>query len=130
MGDSASGWVLVVDDHELSRKLVEEVLEHARLQVRGAGSIAEAERIIATSAPGAIVLDLSLPDGHGLELARRCRSDPRTASCAIVACTAGQGPDEEDAAYREGCDAYVTKPIDTRRFPSLVAGLMEARAAA
>lgn len=107
------------------------VLEGAELDVAGAATIAEAERLRdAAPAPDGIVLDLRLPDGHGLSLAERCRSDPRTADCAIVACTAGDHPDELRRAFECGCDAYVTKPIDPGRFAELITSLIAERAVA
>lgn len=90
----------------------------------GAGSIAEAERVLEETVPPVIVLDLQLPDGYGLDLARRLKADPHTSGCAIVACTATGIPNEEQLARSVGCDGYVTKPIDTRRFGSLVLSLI------
>jgi CheY-like chemotaxis protein len=116
--------VLVVDDHPVNRKLLEEVLRHEAIETRGAGSIAEAERALAEAVPMVIVLDLRLPDGYGLELVRRLKSDPHTAGCSVVACTAGSVPGEEELAGAAGCASYVTKPIDTRRFVDVVSSLI------
>jgi CheY-like chemotaxis protein len=118
------GHVLVVDDHPVNRLLLEHVLELEQLEVLGAGSIAEAERVLEETVPPVIVLDLQLPDGHGLDLARRLKADPHTSGCAIVACTAARIAGEEQLARAVGCEGYVTKPIDTRRFASLVRSLM------
>jgi two-component system CheB/CheR fusion protein len=118
MHPKRTGPVLVVDDHPVNRLLLESVLELEGIDVLGAGSIAEAERLLERSVPPVIVLDLQLPDGYGLDLVRRLRADPRTSGCAIVACSAG---DQEDVQAREaGCAAFVSKPIDTRRFAVLV----------
>jgi CheY-like chemotaxis protein len=123
------GLVLVVEDHELSRKLIERVLELEQIEVAGADSIAAAQRALDDRVPAVIVLDLRLPDGYGLDFARQLKSDPRTAACVIVACTAGSSADEERLAREAGCVAYVTKPIDTPRFADLVSWLLESRAA-
>ena len=119
--------VLIVDDHQLGRRLIARVLAPAGFEPIEAGSIAEAEDALAGRAPAALVLDLNLPDGDGLELARRCRQDPRTADCAIIACSASDRGDERDAALRAGADAYVVKPIDTRRFAGLVTEIVARR---
>jgi CheY-like chemotaxis protein len=74
------------------------------------------------------VLDLNLPDGDGLELARRLKTDARTASCVVLACTADAMTEDRERALQAGCDAYVSKPIDTRDFSSLVASLLQRRA--
>ncbi|MGH2874593.1 MAG: response regulator, partial [Solirubrobacteraceae bacterium] len=126
-GDDARPVVLVVDDFPLSRRLLARVLEPAGFQVVEAGTIAEAERTLATATPAAIVVDLNLPDGDGLELVSHCRDRRRTAACAIVACSASDRGDETAAAIRAGADAYVLKPVDTRRFAALIAELVARR---
>jgi CheY-like chemotaxis protein len=118
------GPVLVVDDHPVNRLLLESVLELEGIDVLGAGSIAEAERVLERSVPPVIVLDLQLPDGYGLDLVRRLRADPRTAGCAIVACSAGDSDHEDVQAREAGCAAFVSKPIDTRQFALLVRSLV------
>lgn len=100
------------------------MLELDQIEVLGAGSIAEAQSLLEEMVPPVIVLDLQLPDGYGLDLARRLKADPHTAGCAIVACTAAQIPDEARLARSVGCEGYVTKPIDTRRFGALVSSLI------
>jgi CheY-like chemotaxis protein len=124
MAADVHGPVLVIDDHPINRLLLEQVLELEDLEVMGVGSIAEAEEWLAETVPPVIVLDLQLPDGHGLELARRLKADPHTADCAIVACTAGRAPGDEQRARDAGCARFVTKPIDTRSFGRLVSGLL------
>jgi CheY-like chemotaxis protein len=124
MAPGAHGPVLVIDDHPINRLLLEQVLEQEDLEVMGVGSIAEAEELLAETVPPVIVLDLQLPDGYGLELARRLKADPHTADCAIVAFTAGRAPGEEQRAREAGCVRFVTKPIDTRSFGRLVSGLL------
>jgi CheY-like chemotaxis protein len=118
--------ILVVDDNALNLKLLRRVLELDGHDVVGADCLAAAERAAAVRRPALIVLDLQLPDGDGLELARQLKRAPETASCLIVACTAGAMKGDEEQALAAGCDAYVSKPIDTRRFGGLVASLLSA----
>jgi len=125
MESSTSGRILVVDDHELNLKLLERLLEIEGHEVRAADSLAAAERALAEEQPLMIVLDVNLPDGSGLELSRRLKSHPATASIPIVACTAGVMPDDEHQALEAGCDAYVSKPIDLRRFATIIASMLD-----
>ncbi len=128
MAGSGHGPVLVVEDHPVNRMLLERVLELEGLDVIAAGSIAEAEHALESCVPAVIVLDLHLPDGYGLDLARELKRHPATSACAIVACTAGPVAGEEALARAAGCAEYVTKPIDTRRFAQLVSSLIPAPA--
>jgi two-component system, cell cycle response regulator DivK len=102
------------------------VLELDGYEVIGAGSMADAERAIAQERPSLIVLDLQLPDGDGLDLARRLKASPETEWYPILACTAGAMKGDQERALAAGCDAYLSKPIDTREFSALVASMLRA----
>lgn len=121
---SRRGRVLVVDDHALNLTLLERLLEREGREVRAADSVAAAERALAEEEPAMIVLDVNLPDGSGLELTRRLKAEPRTASIPIVACTAAVLPSDEDEAMEAGCDAFVAKPIDLRRFSEVISSIL------
>jgi len=92
--------------------------------VEGVDRLAAAEAAIAHDLPDLIVLDLWLPDGDGLDFARRVKSTPRTAGCLIVACTAGAMKGDRERALEAGCDAYISKPIDTLQFLEQVGALL------
>jgi CheY-like chemotaxis protein len=123
---SLAGPILVVDDHDLNLKLLQRVLELDGHRVTAVSTLSAGERAIAQEVPDLIVLDLNLPDGDGLGLARKIKSDPRTARCAILACTAAAMNGDRDRALAAGCDAYVSKPIDTREFGTLAGSLLAA----
>lgn len=116
--------ILVVDDHELGRKLIERVLEREGHEVSAVASLSAAVTAVSCHTPALVVLDLHLSDGDGLALVRVLRDDPRTAAAPIVACTAAVEEPERRRALRAGCDAYVAKPIDTRDFAALVSSLL------
>lgn len=122
--DSSRGRILVVDDHELNLRLLERLLERQGHRVRTTASLAGAELVLTEEKPAMIVLDMHLPDGSGLELTRKLKSQPATALIPILACTAGVMQSDEDQALEAGCDGYVEKPIDMRRFGSLVASML------
>ncbi len=77
-----------------------EVVEAATLH--SAGNAMDAQR------PDVIVLDRHLPDGDGLDFARRVRRS--TASVRIVMLTASGQRSDVEAALLAGCDAFLTKP--------------------
>ena len=109
--------VLVVDDNERNLKLACAVLEAAGITTVGAGSGAEALELAAGRRIDLVLLDVRLPDIDGPEVARRLRSDPRTADLPVVALTS-LGPDEAGALVELGFDGYLEKPIDVRTFPA------------
>jgi CheY-like chemotaxis protein len=124
MTSASSPRILVVDDHDLNLKLLQRVLELDGYSVTAVSTLSAADRAIARELPGLVVLDLNLPDGDGLGLARKLKADPRTAGCAILACTAGAMSGDRERALEAGCDAYMSKPIDTREFSTLAGSLL------
>jgi len=122
MGGSEPTRILVIDDHELSIKLLERLLSRAGSQVLAARSLAEAERAIEEINPALIVLDRRLPDGDGLQLARELKARPQ--SPPVLACTAGEPSRDGDLELHESCDAHVAKPIEVDRFVEVVDSLL------
>jgi two-component system, cell cycle response regulator DivK len=121
--------ILVVDDHELNLKLLTFVLELEGHDVVGATSLDDAHRAIEQEPPALVVLDLNLPDGDGLDLARAIKSE-QGAGCPVLACTGGALNEDRERALEAGCDDYVTKPIDTLDFAQRVASMLPDRPAA
>jgi CheY-like chemotaxis protein len=66
-------------------------------------------------------MDVQLPGVDGLELTRRLKADPATRSIKIIAVTAYAMKGDQEKAIAAGCDDYVTKPVDTRALPLLIA---------
>jgi CheY-like chemotaxis protein len=116
--------ILIVDDHPANMKLVSFLLSHRGYAVLSAASAAEALRILQTSRPRLILMDLQMPGIDGFELTRRLKADPATRDIAIVAVTAYAMQGDEARARAAGCDGYLTKPIDTRALPGLVAAYL------
>jgi CheY-like chemotaxis protein len=120
--------ILIVDDTEMNRKLLQVLLTARGYRVSMAVTAEEALEQLATTTPALLLLDLRLPGMSGLELARKLRTDPAHAELVIIAVTANAMKGDEDDALAAGCNAYITKPIDTRAFPTLVATHLAARA--
>jgi CheY-like chemotaxis protein len=65
----------------------------------------------ASEKPDLILLDISLPDMDGREVARKLRSDPATEEIPILAFTAVFDPSFGKSCIQAGCDDYVLKPL-------------------
>ncbi len=113
--------ILVVDDTEMNIKLLTVLLTARGYSVNSATSAEEAAPLLAAKSYACLLLDLSLPGQDGLSFARQLRRGPAHADLVIIAVTANAMKGDMEAALAAGCNAYVTKPIDTRTFPSLVA---------
>jgi two-component system cell cycle response regulator DivK len=113
--------VLVIDDTEMNVKLLTVLLAARGYQVQSAMSVEEAAPMLVRTHFACLLLDLSLPGMDGLTFARQLRSDSTYDDVVIIAVTANAMKGDMEAALAAGCNAYVTKPIDTRTFPTLVA---------
>ncbi len=113
--------VLIVDDNPTNLKLVAYLVKANGYDVDTAVDADSAVAAIAANRPRVILMDLQLPGIDGLELTRRLKADPATREIKIIAVTAYAMKGDQEKAREAGCDDYVTKPIDTRALPELIA---------
>ena len=113
--------ILVVDDNPANLKLLAYLVRANGYDVHVATDAEAALAAIQTVRPALILMDLQLPGVDGLELTRRLKLDPATRDIVIVALTAYAMKGDPEKAAAAGCDDYVTKPIDTRTLPELIA---------
>jgi two-component system response regulator MprA len=112
--------VLVVDDYADTREAAAIGLEHQGFRVETAASGLEAIQKAATLAPGAIVMDLSMPGLDGWDAIREIKSAPRTRHIPIIACTALSAHWNRTKAEAAGCDSYVQKPCGAEDLASAI----------
>ncbi|AOP36263.1 two-component system response regulator [Leptospira tipperaryensis] len=112
--------ILVVDDNLINIKLISNVLEAAGFEVHKANSAEAAITELGVSLPDLILMDIELPGMDGLTLTKLLKSKDQTKSIPIVALTSYAMVGDDKKAYEAGCEGYITKPIDTRKFPGLI----------
>ncbi len=117
--------ILIVDDNAINLKLARRLLTVEGYDVRTATDAEEALTVLETFHPRLILMDVQLPGIDGLELTRRLKADPQRRHIVIVGLTAYAMRGDEEKIREAGCDGYVPKPIDTRTFPSVVAGYLK-----
>lgn len=117
--------ILIVDDNPTNLKLITYLVKANGYDVDTAVDAETALIRIAAARPALILMDLQLPGIDGLELTRRLKADPLTADIRIIAVTAYAMKGDQEKALAAGCDGYVTKPIDTRALPALIAAQLE-----
>lgn len=115
--------ILVIEDDPTDLKLLSVVLGTGGHRVLKQASAEAALETVKVSRPNVIVLDLNLPGRDGLALARSLKADPDTRAIPIVAVTAAPELFSREAALGAGCDAFILKPINTRKLPEAVAAL-------
>ena len=119
--------VLVVDDSPDNLVLTQFLLETDGFEVLTAENAEQALDVLRACRPELILMDVQLPGMDGLTLTRKLRADPAWSDVVIVALTAYAMKGDEENALAAGCDGYITKPIDTRTFASIVRDHMKVR---
>ena len=114
--------ILIVDDNPQNLKLVRVLLmSEGTFDVKTAVDAEDALKILESFHPKLILMDIQLPGMDGLELTRRLKADPARCDIIIIALTAYAMKGDEEKAIKAGCEGYLTKPIDGRALPSIVA---------
>ena len=108
--------ILVIEDNDLNRELVTDLLEASGFIVYQAREAEEGLRLAREHMPYLVLMDLSLPGMDGLAATRALREDPSIQHLTVIALTAHAMKGDEQTALQAGCDGYLTKPIDTRTF--------------
>jgi DNA-binding response OmpR family regulator len=112
--------VLLVDDDPVAAKLVCYTLEPLGYRVAVVETGCEAEAALERERPAAVVLDLMLPDIHGLEVCQRLRA---RSLVPIVVVTAVGSHHERLECLRRGADDVLTKPYDPEELALRLAAL-------
>ena len=113
--------ILVVDDAPDIRRLISDYLTHAGFRVLTAGTAESSLRITRTERPDLVILDLGLPDGDGLDVARAIR---RTSSLPIIMLTARTDETDTLVGLELGADDYITKPFSPRELVARVRAVL------
>jgi CheY-like chemotaxis protein len=115
---------LVVDDTPVNVKLIVALLKANGFAVTIATTGEAALDLIRGADFRLVLLDLRLPGIDGLTVARTVRADPHHRTLVIVAVTASAMKSDIAAALEAGCDAFVSKPINTRTLIPMLLGLL------
>ncbi|MFO7298349.1 MAG: response regulator transcription factor, partial [Pseudomonadota bacterium] len=119
--------ILIVDDEPKVRLLLRRCFESEGYKVTEAGGSAEALQLLSQSTFDLVTLDLNLPDGDGLAVAREIRAKLSTPIIMVT----GKGDTIDRVVGLEiGADDYITKPFHLREVLARVRAVLRRSAAA
>src|SRR5689334_24997159 len=120
--------ILVVDDSPTIRRMVRAALGSLDgVTFSEAGSGLRAIEVLATEPARIVVLDLNMPDMHGLDVIRFLRSHDRYRDLQVIVLTTRGEESSRKAALDAGASAYLTKPFMPSALLSSVRELLDAR---
>jgi two-component system, NtrC family, response regulator PilR len=119
LSKSSTSRVLVIDDEPDLRTLYELSLTREGYEVITAGTVAQAMQELQAANFHAVVSDMQLPDGLGLEVLKFLSGNQRAERCVVI--TAHGSAENAVEALKAGAFDYLTKPVDLKQFRSVVA---------
>ncbi len=120
MGNKQNLKVLVVDDESDILELLEYNLKKEGYEVKTANDGRKAVEIAKTFQPQLVLLDIMMPHQDGVETCRQLRDAPESSNSFIIFLTARSEEYSEVAAFENGADDYITKPIKPRALMSRI----------
>lgn len=115
--------ILVIDDEPDLRTLYELTLLREGYRVEAAADLAQARVQLQERRFDAVITDMRLPDGLGLELLRELVSQQRPERCVVI--TAHGSAENAVEALKAGAFDYLTKPVDLKQFRNVVASAIQ-----
>lgn len=115
--------ILIIDDEPDLRTLYELTLLRQGYRVEAAGDLLQAREHLKLQRFDAVITDMRLPDGLGLELLRDLATQQRPERCVVI--TAHGSAENAVEALKAGAFDYLTKPVDLKQFRSVVASAIQ-----
>jgi DNA-binding response OmpR family regulator len=118
--------ILIVEDDPDTARLLGLVCHFLPCTSRMAGTLGEARAIVATAAVDAVLLNLVLPDGNGLDLCREVKAS--RPALPVIVVTAAVAPEREAEVRTAGADLFVAKPFDPDALAATIERLLKTTA--
>lgn len=112
--------ILYIEDNQDNRILVRRVLQAEGYIVQEACDAGDALRILKTSSPNLILMDINMPDMDGYSLTAQIKATPGLNMIPILAVTANVMRGDREKTLEAGCDGYIQKPIDVDGLPAQI----------
>ena len=104
--------IVVADDDRVVQALVAEFLRKKGFNVVPAFDSMQAMMGVRNTAPKAVILDINMPGGGGIDVLRKLKASTRTTQIPVLVITASEDPKLAAEAREVGAEEFLTKPID------------------
>lgn len=124
MADMSNEHILLIDDDLRLSAMVGDYLRAQGYEVSNAPSLAAGRDLLARQAFDALVLDLMLPDGDGLDLCKELRASTRHRHLPLLMLSARGEPTDRIVGLEVGADDYLPKPFEPRELLARIRALL------
>ena len=119
--------VLIVDDNEQNRELLQAFMESLPVKLVTAADGVEALEKVAEHKPDLILLDIMMPKMSGFQVCKRIKGDPKTRDIQVLMVTALNELGDIEQATECGTDDFVSKPVNKFELLTRVKSLLRVR---
>jgi CheY-like chemotaxis protein len=120
--------ILVADDSRFQVALLTNALQENGFEVVVAQDACQAGMVARRTAPDAIVLDINMPGGSGIEVLKRLRHSTKTQGIPVVVATGSSDSGVREAAMELGVVNFLTKPVDLNQLCRILRELVDVKA--
>jgi CheY-like chemotaxis protein len=113
--------ILIVDDDEVTRRLLGARLQHHNYDTVTADDAVTAINVARSERPDAILLDLGLPGGDGFVVLERLKTQPALAAIPVIVVSAREERTNGRRALAGGAVGFVQKPVDNQKLLEAIA---------
>lgn len=106
--------ILIVEDHEVNRRILRDLLMSAGYELAEATTGEDGINLAENYHPDLILMDIHLPGIDGYDTTRRIKSNPALHHVPIIAVTSYALSGDEEKAQQAGCESYISKPFSPR----------------
>ncbi len=125
--DISGSRVLIADDNQPNRELLEAYLEGESYEIVMAHDGEHTMELIAEQQPDIVLLDIMMPRLSGYEVCEQLKSNPETRSIPVLMVTALNEMGDIEKAIEKGCDDFLKKPVNRLELQTRVRSLLRVR---
>lgn len=119
--------IVIVEDHPAVLRVLTLSLRQRGYEILEANTGGSGIALTLSKNPDLVLVDLSLPDFSGLEIAKTIKQNPETAKIPLVALSGGSERELAVKALEAGMAAYLIKPADTQELVNVIEHLTQPR---